>query len=564
MRNILFLLLIVLLIVSCKKDNNDASQSDGSLKGVILNELNQPIKGAIVGIESITTTSDSIGAYSFNKLDAKKYLVSVTKKPYLDLEKSVLIKGEETARLDFVLSTEGSFLQLSDSVLALNTGSGSATLHIESNTEWRIENPPDWLSFSVLEGFGNFNLEISYSENTMNLSRIDTITVTTSNISQSLIIIQYPVLELLLYEWINGNELNEIVDSIYILFNRPITVESIMAKPNYVPPISYAYSENKHGFRFDYIAAITGRSDPFIISVTDDEGNSFNEEINIPFYHKKLEIEGEITDYLYLNQDKEMLIAVFNPSQLIHYSLETQSIIQTIDLSSYLAPVKLSYNPYNSLIYMMGSYANGEMNNPPIDRPDVYTLDMQTNQIKLAFTIQPDGNKHQKTPAIYPQNIGFTSSGYGVVLLSSTTTTEMKIKLIDSSNNDSIYDYPDEKLKGIKFMNLHMNYDFTKLYLIKPYARDEYGVFDATTQRISYIDQNSGETTNFITPNRQKECLYAGQGYNQYILDLNDNKSEKTHFSFGPHQASGDFSYAPGKENCVYFCNGDELFFCGL
>ncbi|NPD47903.1 hypothetical protein [Lentimicrobium sp. S6] len=558
-QNIFIIVSLSLILFSCKK-GNEGIEEQGNIEGNIYNEFNQPIIGALIELDDLSRSSDSIGGYIFSDIAAKEYTVSVSKEPYLSMEKKVFVEGGKTVSLNFILETEGAFLQFSDTALYFNSLSGESSFQIGSNTNWSIESYPEWVALSALEGQGNLALEITYSENSENFSRTDTIIAKGGGITQKLVIIQYPELRMISFEGIHGNETLDIVDSVYVLFNRPITVESIIAMPNYVHPISYEYTDNNHGIKFDFIAAEMGYEYPFTISVSDESGVVLEEEIIVPYYNRKIDIEGEITDYLYVNQDKEMLIAVFNPSKLIHYSIELDSILYTYDLSPYLSPIQLSYNPFNSLIYMMGSYPNGEMNSTPIDRPVVYTLSMLTNEIVLAKTIEPDEDDHPEFPAIYPINIGFTKDGLGIILLGSTSSSEKKLKFIDSANNDSIYSYPDDKHESLWFIDVQMNYDYSKLYFLQESGGEEYGIFDVSTQRITFLDQGSNVNSSFITANRKKETFYAGQYGYQYILDLNNNKSEKTNLSGGPGDISADFSYISDKEEFVYFINGREFF----
>ncbi len=67
----------------------------GNLKGVISNELNQPVLNATVSIKEIVAISDSLGNYGFQDIDQGTYSITVSKEAYHSVKKSVLINGGE-------------------------------------------------------------------------------------------------------------------------------------------------------------------------------------------------------------------------------------------------------------------------------------------------------------------------------------------------------------------------------------------------------------------------------------------------------------------------------------
>lgn len=475
-----------------------------------------------------------------------------------------MIIGGETKYLDFVLQPITDFLLLSDTTLYLNSFAGNETIEVESNLNWVIESYPDWLSLSTLEGIGNASIEVSFYENQNIESKTGNIVFTTGGMAQTVEVIQYPKLKMLSYKGINGNDEKEYPDSVYVLFNRPINVESIEAWDSYVAPINFTYTDNQYGFRFDFLGAEMGDKYPFTISVSDNEGGLFQEEIQVPYFYKKMEFEDQISDYLFLNDDKEILIAFFSPSKLIHYSIESETILNTIDLSAYLAPVKLSFNPYNSFVYLMGSYPNGVMDNPPIDRPDVYKMNIETYEVELAFTIEPVEDDHPDYPKIYPLDIGFSELGYGTVLLQSLVLSGNTLRIIDSSNGDSLYVYPDDKWENLDFENCHMNYDYTKVYLFQEGDRASYGVFDAQSQQIDYLTQEPNNNSYYITPNRRIENFYVCHYGSQYVLDLNNQHTIKMYLdaaSVGRNQGSADFCYKSDYYNFILHSDVSNLYF---
>lgn len=209
-----------------------------------------------------------------------------------------------------------------------------------------------------------------------------------------------------------------------------------------------------------------------------------------------MDITGKITDLLLINDDKEVLISTYYPSKILRYSIESNSIIQIYDLSAAISPVKLSFNHYNSKVYIMGSDPNTtDISYGYIEKSDVFTLNFHTGELKKAFTVQPDKYDHPQVPSIFPLDLAFTSSGIGILLLDNDDASGLRWKLIDCTKNDSIYNFPgyDGIINQFSwFENVYRNFDNSKLYLTRPWHGGDYGIFDGLTQAISILRPNSG------------------------------------------------------------------------
>ncbi len=552
----IILVLLIVCMVSCEKENKEG-QRLGKLEGIIRNEFGQPIEGALIEMDKLSTKSNSIGRYLFDKLPVKEYSVSVSKGSFITNIQKVTIIEKKTLILDFSLSAGEPYLYISSSSSRFNANSGSFNINVSSNAGWTIENTSTWLTSSIGSGNGNRIVTLNYSRNLENSNRTDTIHFISGSIKASLIINQSAPLKIIKYEGIIGDGAKDIKDSVYILFNKPVIIKFIKSNTDLcLSEISYNLTDNNYGVKFTYSCAELGGNYPFTISVSDADNNTLSEDINIPFYNSKIDMEGFMTDYLLINDEKEILISAISPSRLIKYSLVSNSIIQIFDLSQYISPIKISYNPYNSKVYILGSNPDASLRDTYINRPDVYTLDLLTSQIVKAFTIEPDMYDHPQYPANIPYNLGFTKSGHGVVLLKSNGASSKRWKLIDCNRNDTVY--RDLNYDSPDFDDVHMNYDNTKLYLSRSDS-SSYGIFDGVTQQISILQTNSTTRSIFITPNKKTDKFYAGRLYDQFIIDLSGNKSL---ISYIDNRADGsaDFSYREKEENLIYFCEKQSFY----
>lgn len=365
-------------------------------------------------------------------------------------------------------------------------------------------------------------------------------------------------LQLTGYEGLLGNLDTGVPDSVYLHFNSPI--QSITIKSNYgncLSAISYKYTNNNYSVKFSYGCGSLGGNYPFTITATDQNGISFSKDINVSFYKSRLNVPGFISDYLLINNEKEVLIATFSPDKLIRYSIEKDSVLQTYDLSTYMSPIKMSYSPYDSKVYFMGTSPGATYRYSYMTLPDIYTLNLQTGQIIKAITIQPDPNEIY--PVNIPFNIAFTKNGHGELLLRSNVSSALRWRLIDATQNNLISTPAAAVGDGNYYDNLQLNYDQTKIISTQTYVGScDYGVFDGNTQQLTGLIPGSVTRSVFITPNRKNGTIYFGQLYDQFIMDLQGNMSQVSGID-NRSNGSADFSYRPNEANVIYFCDDSYL-----
>ena len=569
MRIILSLLTIILLI-SCRDTNeNDENQKYGKLEGIIKNSYGYALKDANVEIGNKLIKTDIYGHYLFDKLLVGEYSVSVTKESYLNQIKAVSLKSENTEVLDFVLKTGINYIDISDSVLILNTNSGVFSIKISSNSDWHIINPSNWVENSIKQGGGDATISFKYTENQSNNDNIDTIQFISGKIIKQLIVLQSRPLKLIKASGIIGNEELALPDSFKLEFNKPIIIESVTSSSSYcLSDINTRQSVDKQIVYFSYACAELGGDYTFSIKVKDFDGNLFYQTMSIPMYSTKFMISGYATDFILLNNDTEILISTYKPNdgKIYRYSLVSGVLIKTYDLSKLVSPVRMALNPYNSKVYIIGADPNTSPNMGVLDPsyfvsdiPSIFTLDLKTDKIEHAVTIKPD-QSGDPYPYIIPHRIAFTSSGFGVVILIDKTSSGYKWKVIDSAHKDSLYNHEKSKMFNYtEFNNVYANFDHSKLYLTMPWGQGSYGVFNSYNKDISLFIPNSNSLSVEITPNRKTDRIYFRNIYDQFIGAQNGYKSAISYLD--TRQAGkADFSYRNGEEMIIYSCEAQSFF----
>lgn len=561
--------LLFFVFLSCDKEREkekEEMKKYGTLYGVILNEYGNPLEGALVELGNISRKSNAEGEFLFENLEVNEYTITISKEFYLTKIQKLTIREDKFTRLDVTLNAGEVLLDVSVAIKNLSASSGSFEVNVSSNVDWILIDNTSWLNCELTQGRGDMTVEINYLENTGDAARSDTLYFVSGQISRSLVVKQVLAIKLIEYKGILGNNERWIPDSVHLLFNKPVKVENIESNwDGCITEINYVQTNENRGISFVYSCAKLGGKYPFTIRVSDFWGNVFNERIEVPFYHSKLDFDAHITDFLMVNGDKEILVSLYKPnaSKIVRYSIEKDSVIQTYDLSSTVSPLKLIYNPYNDKIYILGSKPDAILSNIEArpdgfenDSPDVFCLNMESSQVLHAFTIKPDDQDHPDFPNIIPYDLGFTKSGLGLIVLIANGSSTLRWKIIDSSKNDTLYNYPfydNEVDEFTNFISVHENFDYSKLFLTQPYGLCNYGIFNEKTQKISMLTADSQTRAFQITPYRKSDRMFARQLYDQFIIDLNGNMSQITDYD-SRYEGKADFCYLENKEDVIYIC----------
>ena len=98
--------------------------------------------------------------------------------------------GGETAQVAVTQQGWELKLEVSPQIISFNGAGGSENFNINSNTQWRIEKPDDWLTCSAYDGTGDKTITLTASPNTSTNSRTSKIRVTWSGNTREITITQ--------------------------------------------------------------------------------------------------------------------------------------------------------------------------------------------------------------------------------------------------------------------------------------------------------------------------------------------------------------------------------------
>ncbi|MFW5879777.1 MAG: carboxypeptidase regulatory-like domain-containing protein [bacterium] len=552
--------IFTIIIISLFFYNCDRSEIEkelniySKLEGHVYNEFDQPLPDATISVNNYSHTSDSSGYYYFEKVIVGKHIVTVSRDGFIEVNKNIEIVENSMLTVNFKLLNGSAFIVLSDSLKELNSPEGNFSLNISSNTNWHVENTSDWISTSLTSGKGNSSLRIEYLENNTDEVRSDTVKIFSGDIHKNIVLTQDFSLKIVETKGLIANQKLNIVDSFMVRFNKPVQSVSINSFQNTCfSDISHVQSEDKKTVTFSFSCAELGGSYSFTVYATDLNGSPFIQNITVPLFALKRQFEGYITDFYLMGSTNEMYISTINPNggRIYHYSIESDSVLKSFDLTGIVAPYKFSLNPFNNKLYIIGASPDYDTNTGSLDPsaftstlPIIYILNPNIGEVEDSIEILTDELDHPQHPCNIPTDIGFTNSGMCIMSTKANEASYLRWKFLDTSNNNKIYFYTDNISSDFySFSRVYENYDHTKLFLMQPYGGCSYGLYDDTNKELSILRPSSITSSYDLIPNRKKDIIYIRQLRDQFIINLQGEIGAVSHLDSRP-AGGADFDYS--------------------
>ncbi|GGE35381.1 BACON domain-containing protein [Sphingobacterium cellulitidis] len=444
---LLYILGILLLVTnSCKKDDIEKIIT-AKLEVKVLDKQNNPIEEAeveLVDLHQKKMTSYS-GQAVFEKTKVGEVKVIVRKQHFLDQVQTLMLKKDQENQLNVVLEDGDPYLELEFLTLKLKGKNSESVIAVKSNAAWTVESDVEWLTVDKKSATGNTSVLAFATENLSDEEREGNLKF---RISDSTILIKVTQqVNLRLVAHTGGN--TPLSDSIFFTFNKPIKINTISNKYELCLPTDMGSNLSDGGktIKFKYGCASLGRSFPIYYSVTDYDGNTLSETVQIDCFSKKASIGTEVGVHkIIMDRDnKSLWVLARGPqlefaSKLVKMDLESFKIVQEITLPE--APIDFVINPYNQLMYVTTD-----------QKPEIYVYDPKNGKKIKTITLKVLKGDNEMYPFIYPEDILFTNSGFGMVNVGNIQASGEVWKAIDASKNDSIYKHPsveNEFYKSIK------------------------------------------------------------------------------------------------------------------
>lgn len=341
------------LVSGCKKEPKEKT---GNIEGVITNSFNQSIENAkvvLIGMNYEQIVISTVeGKYNLNYISAGQYQMNVSKDGYLTASRSIEVLAEQQNIQNFTLQSGTETLEISQDTLLFFSATGSQDIDIQSNIQWTVSSDSAWLSATPSVGAGNSKLKIKVQPNPSGVMRAGELTVSGGAISKKIKVTQLEALKLLSHT--DGH--TRMDDSIYLLFNHPVTVVSIKPLWEFCLPdnLGYRMFDDGKGFKFRYQCGRLGLSFNFIIVVKENvSGFQYTYNLAANFYTNQRTFEGDITEYFLSDDNQYCWVGTSNPNRIYKVSTADMSILK--EFPSDETPLKLRINPYNGYLYVVVS-----------------------------------------------------------------------------------------------------------------------------------------------------------------------------------------------------------------
>ncbi|MFN8240248.1 MAG: carboxypeptidase regulatory-like domain-containing protein [Bacteroidales bacterium] len=547
MRLLLFCALILICLIGCNKGEDEKT---GCLTGIVIDEFDKPIEGAEVLITSPSYTryskTNNLGQYYFMNSPVSTYTLDLKKESYISLSEIVTLVQNDTVKKDFVLKVGIPILTISDSIISCSSGVSVFTCNILSNTSWVITNTCNWISTNIQSGNRDNLLRISIAQNEGNTVRNGTIVINAGGLFRTIRITQDFGLNLLAYTGSDGKA--DLSDTVFVLFNRKVKALGVRMISNglsfYRDEGAIRSFSNSNGFKFQCTGKLT-REDTFEYAVVDmKNGETCTGTFKVVHFTKRIDLKGKINDCYISPDNNEIWLALQENDELVKVSLTNLEIEKKYSLS--FPPLRIRFNPYNSRFYIIP----GRYNYYPPD-PNLYVFDFTQERVIKTMSFQPHPDDHPQYPAIYPGDVMFTNSGFGIILFSSNGSSGGNYDAIDSSQGDSIYHPTNWSLETNTGHSLYSNFDYSKIYLTETACVLK--VIDGNSREMSILKPPIDEWQRFggLSVNQKTNKIYLSQYNKQYIYNPDNLEVDGilSYFCPGP---TGNFSYRQGDDNIIY------------
>jgi hypothetical protein len=556
----LFLFFVMLGTICCNKEDQPSSQPPpsppptarpGTVRGKVLNEYNQLLSGAILNISRNginISASAANGNYIFDSLQTGSYTLSVKKDGYLETSASISVTAGDTTLKDFVLKAGTAYLNLlTDSVIVAKPFAGTITLKIASNTSWIAANTNNWLTPDKISSNGDDSVVVKVEASPEDTLRQGIIVLQTGSIVKKVLVKQPPEVKLKQTMIIPGNSVLGIKDSIALVFNQPVTVQSIV--PGYTfcqSEIRFSYSGNR--VSFSYACAALGGDYPFTITTNNSLGDQYTFTFSVGFYEKLINLPGTIQTSFVNDADDSYWIMTDHPNALYKIDMTSFEILHKYDLPNEVATFTIS--PYNNKVYL--AYRR-------IPKLFILNQDGTTDQVIDVPRDTTRGLYEYESPYTYPSMIAFTKDGKGMIWLGTISGTYYPYYwFIDAAADHRIWYQP---LPGseVYYHSPKLNHDKTKIVVSSVNNNPAIGIFDLKQMTFSSFRPAKYDIAGFVTPSRINDYLYIGQLYFQLVANPLTGFETPTVNRDNRNGGNVDFCYKPGKDLTVYFTEGNSM-----
>ena len=444
------LVLLGIGVLSCRKDEPKPVSYD--LTVFVTDEASVPVQYARVSVGTREDRTDAEGKCSFAGLPVRGVVVKVTADNYQPASQTVTF-SEQSQRVTVRLTQRPPYLSVDQEQIVTKAMESKATVHIESNVDWRIESSSPALSFSPREGSGRQDVTVSWS---FPLEQEDEdVALAEFTVVSSVDPVTVPVrcllpIRVVKTEGFSANLMKdrEACSIARVTFSRRIVPEEVWAIGS--ERLEFR-AVDEHTVDVEIPTAwsdlgATYQIDRLKVKSANEDGVSFDGRVFVEFFDAKVSIEGSMRFWAFTQDESRLWASMEFPSRIYELDARSFEVLKSFDLD--WLPGHCFLNPYNGRLYV-------------VDQTNqvLRVLDPASGKTVKTITLEADEFDHPQSPNTIPYNISFADNGVGVLIATSNDDT-FRWFFIDSRQDDLVERNPLEKEFG-----LYNEYVFSKMYL---------------------------------------------------------------------------------------------------
>lgn len=565
------LILLGLFSFSCGKPDPEQEVKSCRLTVCVTDESSIPVQDALVVLEKIEKRTDAEGKCSFSDLKAQTVVLKVSAEGYLPASETVTLTGQADQTEKVLLKKEPAYLSVDVVQIDTPKMKSKQTVHIQSNTGWRIESASEVLSFDPREGSRNGTVEVSWDfpeeqeEEDLALAEF---TILSSADPVTIPVRCHLPIRITKTEGIIMNQIGtESSPSIARLTLSRKVVPLEAWAPGYFElgvrafddhTVDVVIPSNYVDLGEDYVI------DRLKLQSANDDGVVFDGKAVVPFYDDKVEIEGVMKSWLLTRDESRLWVSTEFPCRIYQLDARSFSVLSSYDLD--WEPGKIQLNPYNDLLYVIDQ-SHGVLK----------VLDPASGKTLKTITVERDELDHPDTPVTDACNILFADNGLGVLI---TTHSDGLYRwfFIDSRRDDVVEHTALEEEFGSSFYDFcfqNMYLDHSRMKIISmPWAHIDQRAFiiDCSDKSVTCFDvdrdlgspgvMDAGGLILRQRMHKQKDLVILCAPYSMAVYDYVQTTYTPVftnrldfRFSFADFCYGGPF----GEDVCTYVFSGEQF-----
>jgi len=561
-----------LLSFSCGKVEQKPADNPCGLTVFVTDESSVPLPDALVEVDRIEKRTDAEGKCSFSDLKTGTIVLKFSADGYLPASQAVSLTGQADQTIKISLTKEPPYLSVDVAQIDTPEMKSKTSLHIQSNTAWRIESSSDVLSFEPREGSGSQAVTVSWSF--PEEQEDEDIALAEFTIRSSLDPVTIPVrchlpIRITKTEGIIMNQAGtESSPSVARLtFSRKVVPLEAWA-PGYTElgirtvddhTVDVVIPANYVDLGEDYAI------DRLKLQSANGDGVVFDGKAVVPFHDGKAEIEGVMKSWFLTSDESRVWVSTEFPCRIYQLDARSFSVLSSYDLD--WEPGKIQLNSYNNLLYVIDQ-SHGVLK----------VLDPASGKTLKTITVERDELDHPDQPVTDAYNILFADNGLGVLI---TTHSDGLYRwfFIDSRRDDLVEHTAMEAEFGSSFYDYcfqNMYLDHSRMKIISmPWAHIDQRAFiiDCSDKSVTCFDvdrdlgspgvMDAGGLILWQRMHKQKDLVILCAPYSMAVYDYVQTTYAPVftnrldfRFSFADFCYGGPF----GEDICTYVFSGEATF----